>query len=271
MRHEALLMLACAATALLSACAGGGTRMNDPQMSSSTVVAVPERSRGNRNRNNGERDNQEARRNNADVLVELGQRYYERGEYQIALDKLQSALSIDPNSANAHTVIAILYETINDAGKAGEHYRKSVQYAPRSGDILNNYGSWLCRQRKYEEAEAHFRRALADPFYRSPEAALANAGTCALAAGNFDQAENYFRQVLQARPNDDQALLGMAQVAYRKDDFMRARAFLQRAEAINPLGNSALELAVRIEESLGDKRSAAAYRARLAQGEESKQ
>jgi type IV pilus assembly protein PilF len=263
---RAPLALIVVFAALAAACASQ-PRMNDPQSSSTTVVAVPDRgSRGSgeSDRRGSARADSQARRNNSDVLVELGQRYYSRGEYQVALEKLQSAIEIDATSASAHTVIAILYETIGDTAKAADHYRRSVQFGGRTGDILNNYGSWLCRQRRYAEADEHFRRAISDPFYKSPEAALANAGTCALAAGRYDSAENYLRQVLEARPDDDQALLGMAELSFFKEDYLRARAFLQRAESRAPLSRSALELAVKIEERLGDSGAAAAYRARLA-------
>jgi type IV pilus assembly protein PilF len=264
------LLLVVAAGALgLGACSGQ-PRMGDVQ-STSMYVAAPDRSE--RSGRGGGRDepkmDEQTRRNNADVLVELGQRYYARGEYEIALEKLQSALSIDPTSANGHTVIAILYETINDSERAAEHYRKSVQYGGRNGGILNNYGSWLCRQQRFDDADEHFRKALADPFYRSPESALANAGTCALAAGKFDVAENYLRQVLAARPEDEQALIGMAEVAWRKNDFLNARAFLQRAESRTPLSRTALQLGAQIEESLGDASAAAAYRARMASQDDS--
>lgn len=258
-----LVGLQCVLLTALTGCAGMG-RMNEPQMTSSTVVAVPGGTSRDRSRNRRQETDSSTRRKNSDILVELGQRYFARGEYEIALEKLQSALSIDPTSASAHTVIAILYETINDTSKAADHYRDSVRYGGDKGDVLNNYGSWLCRQHKYDDADVTFRKALADPFYESPESALANAGTCALAAGKVDTAENYLRQALQVRPDDRQALIGLAEIAYRKEDFMRARAFLQRADSQQaPLGRSGLELAIRIEERLGDTRSAAAYRERL--------
>lgn len=270
MPPDRIIALAIAWAAFgLAACAGQ-PRLGE-QSSTSTYVAVPDRGeRGARSRNRGEpKLDAQTRQNNSDILVELGQRYYARGEYEIALEKLQSALEINPNSANGHTVIAILYETINDGARAAEHYRKSLQYGGRNGGILNNYGSWLCRQQRFDEADEHFRRALADPFYRSPESALANAGTCALAAGKFDVAENYLRQVLAARPEDEQALIGMAEVAWRKEDFLNARAFLQRAESRTPLSRSALQLAAQIEDSLGDSAAAAAYRARIGSQDDS--
>lgn len=244
-------------------------RMNEPQMKSTTIAAVPDRgnrsSRGN-NRSRGNQGDNETRRNNSNILVELGQRYYARGEYEIALDKLNTALSIDPASASAHTVIAILYETIGDTSAAANHYRQSLRYGSKQGDILNNYGSWLCRQRNFVEADEIFRRALADPFYKTPESALANAGTCAIENGRMDLAEGYLSQVLVRFPNDGQALLGMASVAFHKQEYMRARAFMQRADASGGLDRPALELAARIEEQLGDTGSAATYRSRLQGG-----
>lgn len=264
------LVIAAAVAALSLAAAGCAStpRMNDPQMRSTTVAAVPDRSRGSsrnsrNSRSRGSGMDSETRRNNSDILVELGQRYYARGEYEIALEKLNSALSIEPNSASAHTVIAILYETIGNTSAAANHYRQSLRHGGKQGDILNNYGSWQCRQRNYTEADVTFRQALADPFYKTPESALANAGTCAIAGGRMDLAEGYLSQVLTRFPNDVQALLGMANVAFSKQEFMRARAFVQRADANGGLDRPALELAVRIEEQLGDTGSAATYRARL--------
>jgi len=254
-----LAALLLAGSGLLAGCATSGSGLPGDRASASAERRTPVARANTRPAT----ENAETRRGNSDVLVELGQRYYARGEYQIALEKLQSALNIDPRSANAHTVIAILYETIGDGSKAAEHYRRSVQLAPRNGDVLNNHGSWLCRQGRFDDADAHFRRALADPFYRTPESALANAGTCALAAGRHQAGGDYLRQVLARRPDDPQALVGLAEVAFRDGDLMRARAFLQRAEAQVELGRAALELAVRVEEGLGDSRAAAAYRARL--------
>ncbi|MCK9488392.1 MAG: type IV pilus biogenesis/stability protein PilW [Xanthomonadales bacterium] len=253
---------------LLVGCASQpyGDSSGGPSISASSAGDASPRRRASRQQQ-GEARAQESRqrRQNSDILLELGRRYYERGEYELALERLNSALTVDPRSASAHSMLAILYETINSPERAGEHYRRSVQYAPETGDVLNNYGNWLCRQGRFDEAQAHFRRALADPFYRTPDDAAANAGNCALAAGDVAGAEAYFAGVLQSQPTYMPALLGMADVAFHKQEYMRARAFMQRAEALGPLGENALRTAVRIEEQLGDSRSAAAYRAQLQQ------
>jgi type IV pilus assembly protein PilF len=54
----------------------------------------------------------------ARVHTELGQRYMANGDLQTALEKLTLALKFDPNYAPAHTVIAVLYERINNLARS---------------------------------------------------------------------------------------------------------------------------------------------------------
>ena len=61
------------------------------------------------------------------------------------------------------------------------------------------------------------------------------------------------------------ALYEMARLSYAKNDNLRARAFVQRLEAVTPPEPAILELAERIESRLGDKAAAKKYRERLKQ------
>jgi type IV pilus assembly protein PilF len=53
-------------------------------------------------------------------------------------------------------------------------------------------------------------------------------------------------------------------VKFAQGDVLSARAFLQRREAISPLGAEMLGLAVKIEERAGDAVAAQRYRQQLA-------
>jgi len=199
----------------------------------------------------------------AQTNIKLGQAYMQQGQLELALDKLQKAISLDPKSSEAHTVLAVLLERIGRLEQAGRHYALAVQYAPEDGSALNNQGAFLCRTGNYAEADALFQRALDDPFYRTPAAALANAGVCAHEAGNVGAAERYFRRALEFDPRDLTALLRLAQIHYGKQDYLRARAFLQRMEGAGGVSPVALDLGARIEERLGDAAAARRYRQRL--------
>lgn len=195
----------------------------------------------------------------------LAQGYMQRGEYQVALERLQKAESLDPRSAEVQTLLGFLYEQIRRPEQAAEHYRRSIELAPEDGIVLNNYGAWLCRSGRTAEADTWFVKALEDPFYRTPAAALANAGMCARQAGEPGKAEQYFRRVLALDPNDAVALENLAGLSLEQGNLLSARAFWQRREALPIQDPALLELGARIEAALGNRDAANRYRERLSQ------
>jgi type IV pilus assembly protein PilF len=199
----------------------------------------------------------------AETNTALGRQYMERGDYEIALEKLKRAIAYDKTYAPAHTMLAILYETIGDPAAAGAAYRKALQYDPTDGDVNNNYGAYLCGTGKRREALPYFETAVRDPFYDTPEIALSNAGSCALAAGDLDKAETFLRQSLEYDDKLGAALLPMAEVSYKQRSYLRARGFLQRFEAVSPVTEESLSLGYAIESKLGDEASAKRYRLEL--------
>lgn len=199
----------------------------------------------------------------AALQVKLGRGYMEQGDLETAFERLQRALQLDPRSVDANTMLGVLHERIRRPAKAEAYYRQAVRLAPENGEANNNLGAFLCGSGRYAEADGFFVRALDDPFYRSSRTALANAGVCALKAGNDAKAENYFRQVLELQPTNATALYEMARLNYRNNDALRARAFLQRLESSAPDDPSVLDLGQRIEARFGDPAAARRYAQRL--------
>lgn len=199
----------------------------------------------------------------ADLNISLGQAYMARGQLDLAMEKLQKAITLDPKSSDAHTVIAVLYEQIGNAAKALEHYIRAQKLAPDSGNANNNLGRYLCGQGDYPAADKMFARALLDPFYKSPETALVNRGTCAFKAGNHELAVTSLRAALQRSPNNPTALLQMAQVSLVDNDLLRSRAFLERYLAGSPAAADTLLLGYQIEQKAGSRSAMQAYRQRI--------
>jgi len=210
------------------------------------------------------KSNAETKKSNAaEVNVSLAQNYLEQGKYEIALDKLQKALEIDPRSTSAHTVMAVLYERIGNDELASTYYKRAAELSPKAGATNNNYGTYLCHKGQYPEADALFQRALEDPFYATPALALANRGTCAMTWGKTELAEESFRKAIQIQPDQAESLFRLAEILAKKGDYFRARAFVQRFESAAKATPDSLLLAMRIEEGIGDRRAAIAYKRRL--------
>jgi len=201
----------------------------------------------------------------AESNTSLGLEYMNRGQYEVALGKLKKAVKEDPGYAPAHTVMAVLYERIGEDKLAGQQYRKAYEADPKDGDVNNNYGVYLCQSTDSNKAIDHFLTALDDPFYSSPSVALTNAGSCELGRGNQKEAEEYLRRALRIEADFPDALMNMAQLSFEQGNYLKARAFMQRYEAVARPGATGLLLGYKIEKASGDERSAYKYKAALEQ------
>jgi type IV pilus assembly protein PilF len=88
---------------------------------------------------------------------------------------------------------------------------------------------------------------------------MANAGSCALTAGQSARADRDLRNALALDPNNPVALAGMAENEFRAGRYFQARAFSERRLAAAPVTRQVLQLASQIEQKLGDTAAAARY------------
>lgn len=193
----------------------------------------------------------------------LAEQQYRAGNYAVAADEARKVLKADPSSADAYTLLGLVADVQGQAQEAGRHFRKAAELAPSRGTVLNNYGAWLCANGQPAEGLVWIDRALADPSYPTPAAALANAGGCARKAGQYERADRDLRRALQMDANNAYALAEMAENEYRNGRFFEARAFCERRLGAAPADRRTLELAAMIEEKLGDTDAARRYRQRL--------
>lgn len=193
----------------------------------------------------------------------LAEQRLRAGQLDQARRHAESALGMDPRSADAHTLLAVVAQQGGDQVRAGSHYAKAAELAPQQGYALNNYGTWLCGNGRAAESLPWFERALASPGYGTPAAALANAGACAARIGQDARAERDLRRALDLDPANPAALSAMAAVALRQGRALEARAFSERRLSAAPADAEALRLASQIEHKLGDRAAAERYTRQL--------
>jgi len=210
------------------------------------------------------RDDPQARKRThyQEVLRLAGDRYG-RGELEAAAEYARSAQKLEPANPAAYTLLAVIEGRRGNQQEAGGLYRRATELAPQQGDVLNNYGAWLCANGHPAEALVWFDRALADAAYESRADALANAGGCALGAGQNERAGQNLRQALALAPDNAYALESMARNEFQHQRYFEARAFYQRRLAAAPATASVLQLAIQIEQRLGDTKAASRYQQRL--------
>lgn len=201
---------------------------------------------------NTETNLEEAARTNTSLAVE----YARNGNYELALEKAKRALTQNERYAPAHSAIALIYTQRGDDAEAIKHYRRAISLDSSDLFTRNNFAIFECERGRTDEALELFESVARNKNYNAPEQALINAGVCANRANRAEKAEAYFRQALQVRPENPEALLQLAQLASRKQDWLKVRAFIQRRDRVAKPTAESLRLAIRAERALGDTAAA---------------
>jgi type IV pilus assembly protein PilF len=193
------------------------------------------------------------------INVQLGTGYMESNRNELAMNKLQKAVALDPNLASAHHALAMLYERLGEIEPADKQYKLAVKLDPNDSNAFNTYGVFLCRQKRFDEADAQFTAALKNPLYQTPEFAYANAGICALDRPDYAKAEGYLRKALEINPAFASALLEMARLHQVTNRSIDARGYLEAYHKVAGQTPQSLWLGVQIERSLGNGQAAMRY------------
>ena len=198
----------------------------------------------------------------AELHTDLGAGYYERGQMDTAIDELNEAIKLDPNYAKAYNIFGLVYTVLGENAKAEQNFQRALALAPLDPDIRQNWGWYLCTHGRAKESIPEFEAAIRNPLYKTPEIPLVNAGRCSASVGDINAADVYFRRALALAANNDAALLGLAQIAYREARHEEARRWLKamRQAILPPV---ALYLGMCVERKLGDRQAETSYAAQL--------
>jgi type IV pilus assembly protein PilF len=196
--------------------------------------------------------------------VKMAYVYLSQGERSTAMQKVQKAIELDPDNADAYTAEGAIYDVIGDFNQAGDAYRKAIRKAPDNPDVENNYAVFLCKHGKAKDSESYFIKAAMNPLYTTPDQAYSNAGVCARQIPDLAAAELYFRKALEVNPAEAQALFQLAQLNYDARKYLESRAFLQRyGDAGLPPRPEVLYLGMQTELALHDQQGATDYAKKL--------
>lgn len=199
----------------------------------------------------------------AELHTKLGTGYMREGQLDLAWQRLNKALLFDPKYSTAHNAMALLYERLEKPNDAETHYKDALRYNPSDSSARTNYGSFLCRQGRIDDAAVQFDEALSNPLYRSREIPFNNYGLCLHKHGDLENAETYLRQALELNPRIASALIAMSDLSLAKGQKLSARAYIERYAAVSKHSPRTLLLGVRIERALGDLDAAASYAMQL--------
>lgn len=207
--------------------------------------------------------NESNARNRARIHTELAAGYFEMGNLGVALESITTALQADPSYHTAHNIAGLIYSTLKDDRRAEEHFTRALRLSPGDPDANNNYGMFLCQNKREEEGIKYFLVAVQNPLYVSPERSLVNAGICARRRNDNAAAQDFFQRALSVRPNQPQALYQLAELSFLSSNFAAAQGYLRRLSHVSPANAEILWLGLRVERKLGNTLAEASYAQQL--------
>jgi len=191
--------------------------------------------------------------------VSLGLDYLRRGQYDVAREEFDLAISIDPNSDSGHHGRGLLLAQTGYEEEAKKALAKAVKLNPSNYLAVNDYGIYLCRNGDFKTGIENLSRVEARPDNQVMTNTRLGLGICNQEKGELTLSKQYFRAVLEVLPRLPQALLPMAEISYSEQQYLSARAFIERYIAAGAISEDALVLGANTELQLGDPEKARQY------------
>lgn len=194
-----------------------------------------------------------------ELHIQLAEGYIRNSNRESARHHLRKAFEIDRNSAPATAAMAKLYELEGESKLAEESYRNALRRDRNLTTARNDYGLFLYRKKRYEEALEQFEIAAADLDYDNRARTLVNVGRTARKLGKDERAETVFKHALVLNRQLPSAMIELAEISFLKQDYANAKSYLDLYTTTTRPSARSLLLGIRIERTFGNKDKEASY------------
>jgi tetratricopeptide (TPR) repeat protein len=129
----------------------------------------------------------------------LGLLCLQTGEFERAVEYIETAISVKPDDAQAHANIGLAFKGLQQIDKAIEHFQQSIHLTPSNPGTHNNLGNMYKELGQLNEAIQCYQQSLVvNPNY--PEACH-NLGSTFVLLGRYAEAASSLKQALALKPN----------------------------------------------------------------------
>ena len=199
----------------------------------------------------------------AEAHVELGMNYLVKGQYETAGAEFDTAIKIYPQSDKAYHGRALLQASTGDDEAAVRSFARAVSLNPENFRAANDNGIHLCQQNRVSKGIKQLKKVEANPANDQVLGTHLGLGVCFYRDKQYEKADTYLRLVLNQSPSLPQALLPLAEINYKQEDYLHARGFLERYFSAGSISERSLYLAAKVEIELEDTLRANQYRREL--------
>jgi len=172
------------------------------------------------------------------IFNNLASLYVELGRWRDLYSLAQVALRSSPDFSAAHIAAGLALKGEGDPERALSYFRSAVTGTGKDASAHFHLAGCLHALHRNDEAIRHYQKAY-DLDSRLSDA-VANVGAIHRDAGDYEKAENFFRQALQGSPGHVGALINLAEIYEKRNVLDQAEAMATaalRVQPDHPVGN----------------------------------
>ncbi|HEU0199097.1 MAG TPA: type IV pilus biogenesis/stability protein PilW [Burkholderiaceae bacterium] len=234
-----LFALAAAATWFVSGCTTVTEVNGQPVASTTTAAEATEADATKR----------------ASIRLQLAASYYQKGQYNVALEEVKRALEADSGHAPAYGLLGLIYMDLGDRPLAESNFARALSLDSNNPELQNNYGWFLCQTGRERDAPTWFERAAKNRLYRTPALAMQNAGVCLMKVGDLKGAETFLRRAFELDAASPAIKYHLARLYVQQRQVDRAKFYYGLLERSVDATAATLWLGLRIARLDGDVRT----------------
>jgi tetratricopeptide (TPR) repeat protein len=169
---------------------------------------------------------------NARNNYKVGRTYFEKGEYDKAIENFEKAIKDDSTFADAHYLLGLSYMAQKKYDKAKEKLEYVIRLDSSFLGAYQNLGNVFLEQKKYKECKENFEKMKSIP--RAAPEAFFCLGVLAYAQQDLKEAEKQWRETLRLDAKNARARYNLGVLHEAEERKKEALADYAAAAALNP-------------------------------------
>ncbi|MCC7517430.1 MAG: type IV pilus biogenesis/stability protein PilW [Pseudomonadales bacterium] len=191
--------------------------------------------------------------------VTLANGYLREGKREQALRAINRGLAIDDDSPELLNVLAEYYQTDDEDALAEKQYKKAISADSSYTGTYLNYGVFLYRQNRIDEACEKFARATQDVMYPRRDGAFLNYGICLRKQGKLKEAEEALRRSYVNNARNPTVILELAELKFDAGEFEQCAQLYEKYTSMTPQNARSLWLGIRLASAQRQDDKVASY------------
>jgi tetratricopeptide (TPR) repeat protein len=171
-------------------------------------------------------------KNDSSLYYLIGKIYYEKDEYDKAIEFYSQAINLNPKDDNAYNNMGIAYANLKEYDKAITAFQKAIELNPKYDIAYNNMGLAYNGLKEYDKAITAYQKAI--EINPKDDEAYYNIGNAYYNLKGYDNAITAYQKAIEINPKRYEAYYNMGIAYSNLKEYNKAITAFQKAIEINP-------------------------------------